>query len=77
MAENPVDILLAPSISWQSRATSNVSAAGFEIKEVREVYLDVVKTILAVAPGQVTCPGDKPFFIWLFDQVSRSFCRSG
>jgi hypothetical protein len=29
----------------------NVRRAGFEIREVRHVFLDVVKTITAVAPG--------------------------
>jgi hypothetical protein len=30
---------------------ANVETAGFEIREVNNIYLDVVKTIIATAPA--------------------------
>jgi len=45
----PVTRQVGPDISRPTVA--NVAAAGFEIREVKCVYLDVVKTIYAVAPG--------------------------
>ncbi len=45
----PVTRKAGPDVSRPTVA--NVRAAGFEIKEVRSLYLDVVKTIFAVAPS--------------------------
>ncbi len=47
----PITSKLGPDLNRPT--VDNVRAAGFEIKEVRGVYLDVVKTIFAVAPAQV------------------------
>ena len=46
---NPIAKLGGPEITRDT--VSNVRRAGFEIVEVTHVYLDIVKTILAVAPG--------------------------
>lgn len=46
---NPFSSRAGPSVNRPTVA--NVEAAGFEIREVRHVYLDVVKTIQAVKPS--------------------------
>ncbi len=45
----PIARLVGPSLN--RRTVENVKRAGFEIREVHNVYLDVVKTIHAVAPA--------------------------
>jgi ubiquinone/menaquinone biosynthesis C-methylase UbiE len=45
----PLSRRLGPEMNRDT--VGNVRRAGFEIREVRHVFLDVVKTITAVAPG--------------------------
>ena len=46
---NPVSRRLGPEVTRNT--VGNVEKAGFALQEVRNLYLDVVKTIVAVKPG--------------------------
>lgn len=50
----PVARLMGPDLNRPT--VENVRRAGFEVRKVRNLYLDVVKTIHAVAPGRTSDP---------------------
>lgn len=50
----PIASRIGPSLN--RRTVENVQQAGFEVLEVKNVYLDVVKTIYAVALSPPGCP---------------------
>lgn len=47
---NPLSKKLGPEVNRDT--VSNVRKAGFRVREVKHIFLDVVKTIVAEAPGE-------------------------